>query len=1026
MKQKLQSFQQATVDQAIRALTDRSGSQRFLVADEVGLGKTVIAKAILESLAKRSRRRKKPFCVYYFANNLALLTQNRQRLEGSEESDGALQVACFPEDRLALGWSWAPQADLRVAIFTPSTSLPDLHTRSFSTGRRTERALSAAMVRLATGFPLEVRIRRFLAGVGTNSRLDDWGRLKLARFDSEVRKCFSRLSEHSNVDRRILVSAFVLSLFSQLEISGAPRGRRLRFELKSRISPLEGLNDRLATIRKALRIALCEMTIARRYLKPDLIILDEFHRYPEMLDAKPTSLGGKLLNRSSVLLLSATPFEFKKEQRREQPLADLARFLYRGKSISGDVETTLASYRKRVLNDVPSDNKQRSSWRRNVIKEKIKIENLLRPVMERTERWDDRKLVSAKDILTSHDLQVGELNVFEDFAERLRRAASRRKPIDAVSHSTPLWMSVPYPVQTLPSGYVASRALAIADRGRPHSSIARLRPPSGPPTAMRPALDHPKLRSLMNAPSQREILTLPWIAPSLPWWELTGVWANTHITSSKSLVFCHYRAAPPAIGGLISREIERIAGPTRLAWRDVPRKPRFAVGGSGPSKELLALFFPWRTLAGQFDPIAVAGLSKLEALNTVEQFLEKSLSKPHSISSLCQTEMRASEHYVPRTDIFASLFAGSAVQSTSLSTPDITYLANLTLGSPGVVLLRAFYRHYGAQIGSDIERDIRYTSWNYLRPYLGQRYFDQTLGAQGPRSRSTRRRAAAERIALLNAIIEGNLESVIDEHLSIWRQLNADRDSPKDALIELKKALDFKAGSLSLHERRKNKRVTSGRLRAHVAVAFSGQESAGPRDSSAELRPDTLRIAFNSPFWPHLLVTTSVGQEGLDFHVWCRRLVHWDVPPNPISLEQREGRITRYGSLAVRRAMALVPAYKSHVLATAMSINLASPWQLLKEKIESECESSGTIKVESGLYPWWVVPEGHHERLVLSPPFSHEAVRFKKMLEDLGYYRLAIGQPDPEKFVERLRGQISAEELRNLAIDLSGARLRST
>ncbi|MDM5326796.1 hypothetical protein [Neobacillus sp. CF12] len=39
-----------------------------------------------------------------------------------------------------------------------------------------------------------------------------------------------------------------------------------------------------------------------------------------------------------------------------------------------------------------------------------------------------------------------------------------------------------------------------------------------------------------------------------------------------------------------------------------------------------------------------------------------------------------------------------------------------------------------------------------------------------------------------------------------------------------------------------------------------------------------------------------MGQEGLDFHYYCRKIVHWNLPSNPIDLEQREGRITQYKS----------------------------------------------------------------------------------------------------------------------------------
>ena len=69
------------------------------------------------------------------------------------------------------------------------------------------------------------------------------------------------------------------------------------------------------------------------------------------------------------------------------------------------------------------------------------------------------------------------------------------------------------------------------------------------------------------------------------------------------------------------------------------------------------------------------------------------------------------------------------------------------------------------------------------------------------------------------------------------------------------------------------------------------------------IRTDELRKAFNTPFWPYVLATTAVGQEGLDFHTWCDTIIHWDLCRNPVDLEQREGRIQRYGGLSIRRAI---------------------------------------------------------------------------------------------------------------------------
>ena len=46
-------------------------------------------------------------------------------------------------------------------------------------------------------------------------------------------------------------------------------------------------------------------------------------------------------------------------------------------------------------------------------------------------------------------------------------------------------------------------------------------------------------------------------------------------------------------------------------------------------------------------------------------------------------------------------------------------------------------------------------------------------------------------------------------------------------------------------------------------------------------------------FRPFVLASTSIGREGPDFHSGCHRLIHWNLPGNPVDLEQREARIHR-------------------------------------------------------------------------------------------------------------------------------------
>lgn len=63
---------------------------------------------------------------------------------------------------------------------------------------------------------------------------------------------------------------------------------------------------------------------------------------------------------------------------------------------------------------------------------------------------------------------------------------------------------------------------------------------------------------------------------------------------------------------------------------------------------------------------------------------------------------------------------------------------------------------------------------------------------------------------------------------------------------------------------------------------------------------ERLRIAFNTPLYPMVLIANEVMQEGLDLHRSCRRIVHHDLTWNPAQLEQRVGRIDRIGSRTLK------------------------------------------------------------------------------------------------------------------------------
>ena len=59
--------------------------------------------------------------------------------------------------------------------------------------------------------------------------------------------------------------------------------------------------------------------------------------------------------------------------------------------------------------------------------------------------------------------------------------------------------------------------------------------------------------------------------------------------------------------------------------------------------------------------------------------------------------------------------------------------------------------------------------------------------------------------------------------------------------------------------------------------------------------------SFNSPFYPDVVVSTSVLQEGVSLHLNCRKIYHYGLPGNSGSWEQRVGRLDRNDSLIHRK-----------------------------------------------------------------------------------------------------------------------------
>jgi superfamily II DNA or RNA helicase/cation transport regulator ChaB len=57
---------------------------------------------------------------------------------------------------------------------------------------------------------------------------------------------------------------------------------------------------------------------------------------------------------------------------------------------------------------------------------------------------------------------------------------------------------------------------------------------------------------------------------------------------------------------------------------------------------------------------------------------------------------------------------------------------------------------------------------------------------------------------------------------------------------------------------------------------------------------------FRMPGFPMVMVATSVVQEGVDLHTFCRKVVHYGIDGSATGTEQRNGRVDRRGSLVSR------------------------------------------------------------------------------------------------------------------------------
>ena len=348
-------------------------------------------------------------------------------------------------------------------------------------------------------------------------------------------------------------------------------------------------------------------------------------------------------------------------------------------------------------------------------------------------------------------------------------------------------------------------------------------------------------------------------------------------------------------------------------------------------------------------------------------------------------------------------------------------LAWVAVAGPGVVALRAL-----ARVTGDLQRAASVTLRNAAGPVA-----DGFLALFNlPEVREAVRRERDEDPywrRVLEFAAKGGIQAVVDEYAHVLIDAQGKRGRSLEDIAaalaqEMAGALRTRTANLGMDviqtdaaTRRVSMHAERGAFRSRFAVRFGARatdEGAGGE------RDDVVRRAFNSPFWPFVLCSTSVGQEGLDFHHYCHAVVHWNIPANPVDMEQREGRVHRYKNHAVRRNVA-----RQHAGALGNGGH-PDPWQRMFRAAEAARDGH-----TSDISPYWVfTTDGGAtiERHVPVLPLSADAARAQRLRRSLAVYRLAFGQSRQEDLVAYLSEELTEDQVarvsEELRIDLSPPR----
>ena len=1054
---RLKSFQRDSVEYVFqRMYRDQPPARRFLVADEVGLGKTMVARGVVARAVSELWDRVDRIDIVYICSNGSIARQNISRLNVTDAKDAALPSRITLLPKVVRGLK---HRKVNFISLTPQTSF-DLRS---SMGTFEERGLLHRLL------PEE-----WTCVKGSHNALQG------AKDRDRFRQYLDDLNT-TDLDTG-LAGSFREQLTQHPELATQFRDLCERFiDFRGYDKLAEGDRIRQRDLVGRLRLELA--TSCLRALEPDLIVIDEFQRFKHLLDGGDPAgaLAHDLFSfgDAKVLLLSATPY--KMYTAADEPTDDHYRdFLQTVEFLQSDPEATsafktdLEEYRRsiyRVGEDDGADLRQH----------KIAIEEQLSRVMVRTERLAVR--ADRNGMLV--EVPQNRVTVAESDLESYLAAARIARTVehhDVVEY----WKSSPYLMNFMDeyqlkeafkealSNKTARSELTAIFNSHPMSLIdwnAVERFSEVDP-------QNPRMRALIAELIDGGLWKLLWLPPAMPYYQLAGAYADSdgqRIT--KRLIFSSWHVVPKAVAALLSYEVERRMA-AHIKATERPNTPeerkkrqgllRFARREGGlVNMPVLGLLYPGMVLAEAGDPLAIARekgswptydevLFKAEervseALLGLPAFRDAAGAVDEAwywaapmLLDVARHENAAKSWFTQQDlgDVWANADedettdeadeAGGdnawnahvaeaqkvALRDAGLGRPPADLarvLATVAVGAPGVIALRALSRISGGREASadiHLRNEAGWIAWAFRSLFNLPEVATLVRGLND---------AEPYWLRVAEYCGAGGLQAVLDEYAHVLLEHEgvahkSANEATRTIATVIADALQLRTANVGLDEIVVNADGVSIAAKRHMRARFAARFGAKQTDEGAgAIRQDEVRTAFNSPFWPLVLCSTSVGQEGLDFHLYCHAIVHWNLPNNPVDLEQREGRVHRYKGHAVRKNVAR--QFRDHVLAS----DAPDPWEAAFHRAVVERPPS-----ESDLVPFWVLPlEGGAkiERHVLALPLSRDEAQLEALRRALTIYRMAFGQNRQEDVLAYLRKKVSPERLEQLAdtlrVDLS-------